>query len=93
MKEAELRKHADCSRCKKKIGEFRLPIFTALRAQDYILDLPAIQRQLGPGLMLDAVRVMHTGPDDDMAIPGSEANDLTLCAHCRFAFYEWLENV
>jgi hypothetical protein len=93
MKEAELRKRANCSRCKKKIGELRLPIFTALRAQDYIVDLPAVQRQQGLGLMIGGFLAMHMGPDEDMAIPGSEANDLTLCAHCRFAFYEWLENV
>lgn len=92
MKEAELRKHANCSRCKKKLGESSLPIFSVVRVQHWIIDLFAVQRQTGLGQMLGDGLAMHMGPDDDLAIQDGESADITLCASCRAGFLEWLED-
>ena len=54
MKEAELRRRANCSRCKKKIGESGSPVFAVVRQQDYIVNMAAVQRQTGLGLILGA---------------------------------------
>lgn len=54
MKEAELRKRANCSRCKKKLGESGSPVFAVVRQQDYIVNMAAVQRQTGLGLILGA---------------------------------------
>ena len=98
MKEAELRKHANCSRCKKKIGESGYPVFAVLRQKNYIINVAAVQRQTGLGLMpghlaVGAGLAMHMGPDEDLAIEVPEAVDLTLCALCRAHFEEWLDEV
>lgn len=93
MKEAELRKRATCSRCAKKVGECGSPVFAVVRQQDYIVNLAAVQRQSGLGQMLGGALAMHMGPDEDMATPAPDEVDLTLCAQCRIAFEEWLEDV
>lgn len=90
MKEAELRKRAQCSRCKKKIGESGI-LFATLLQRDYVIDINAAQRQTGLGLMLGAGLAMHMGPDEDLAIEAPDAVDLTLCALCRAHFEEWLD--
>lgn len=89
MKEAELRKRAQCSRCKKKIGAAGL-VFATLLQRDYVIDINAAQRQTGLGLKLGAGLAMHMGPDEDLAIEVPEAVDFTLCATCRAQFEEWL---
>lgn len=91
MKESELRRRAKCSRCKQTLGHSGLPIFAVVRHQDYGVDIAAIQRQQGLGMMIGAELAMHMGPDEDLAkVVGNEA-DLTLCASCRLDFMEWLE--
>ena len=92
MKEPELRRRAACSRCQHPIGAAGSPLFAVLRQQDYILDLNAIQRQTGLGMMIGGALAMHMGPDADMAYPAPDEADLTLCALCRAAFEEWLES-
>ena len=92
MNESELRTHANCSRCAKKIGESGI-LFATLLQRDYILNASAIRRQTGLGLMLGAGLAMHMGPDEDLTIEAPEAVDLTLCAICRAEFEEWLDEV
>lgn len=92
MKEAELRKRANCSRCKKKLGESGL-IFSTLLQRDFVIDINAAQRQTGLGLILGAGLAMHMGPDEDLAIEAPEPVDLTLCALCVAQFEEWLDEV
>ena len=92
MKEPELRRRAICSRCEHPIGAAGSPLFAVLRQQDYILDLAAIQRQTGLGMMIGGALAMHMGPDEDMASPAPDEADMTLCALCRAAFEEWLES-
>ena len=92
MKEPELRRRAICSRCQHPIGAAGIPVFAVVRRQDYILNLNAIQRQTGLGLAFGGTLAMHMGPDADMASPAPDEADLTLCALCRAAFEEWLED-
>lgn len=92
MKEAELRKRATCSRCAEKLGDPG-PVFSVLRQQDYIINLGAVHRQTALGIAFSAAIALHMGPDEDMATPARDEVDLTLCALCRVAFLEWLQNV
>ncbi|HCZ48409.1 MAG TPA: hypothetical protein DCZ11_05345 [Gammaproteobacteria bacterium] len=91
MKEAELRRRANCSRCKKKIGESGSPVFAVVRQQDYIVNMAAVQRQTGLGLILGAGLAATMGPGEDMATATPEVVDLTLCALCLAQFEEWLD--
>lgn len=91
MKQSELSRLANCSRCKQPIGHSVLPIFTVVRHQDYGVDLAAVRSQQGLGMMVGSVLAMHMGPDEDMAKAVGDEADLTLCANCRVSFLEWLE--
>ena len=93
MKEAELRKRATCSRCAKLLGTSGSPVFAVLRQQDYVINLGAVHRQTAIGIAFSAAIALHMGPDEDMATPARDEVDLTLCALCRVAFLEWLQNV
>lgn len=68
MKEKELRELATCRVCKKKIGETKLPILWKLKAERHGLDLHALQRQQGLGMMLGGHGglAMAMGADEDM---------------------------
>ena len=68
-----------------------------------ICDLDAIAKAIGresalAGRDYAALRTVHCvdwadmGPDEDMAAPAADENDLALCALCRAAFEEWLED-
>lgn len=92
MKEPELRRRATCSRCQHPIGAAGIPVFAVVRHQEYIINIAAVQRQQGLGMMLGGTIAMHMGPDEDMAAPAADENDLTLCALCRASFQEWLQD-
>ncbi|MGM3021142.1 hypothetical protein ACS2UM_27240, partial [Bacillus cereus group sp. BC317] len=63
MKEAELRQHATCSLCHKPIGHTRLPLFWKVTVERFGVDLQAVQRQHGLGLMIGAPLASVMGPD------------------------------
>lgn len=83
MNEDELRKHATCDLCKKRIGHTGLPLFWRVRIERFGIDLAAVKRQDGLGAFLgnsQLARVM--GDDPVMAKPAMEAKTLTLCETC-----------
>lgn len=82
MKEAELRKHATCSLCRKPIGHTRLPLFWKVTVERFGIDLLAVQRQQGLGLMIGAPLAAVMGPDETMARPVMEPKVLTVCETC-----------
>lgn len=82
MKERELREHAICSLCERKIGHTGLPLFWRGTVERFGIDAGAVQRQHGLGLMLGAPLAMIMGPDEDMAEPIMEPVRLTVCETC-----------
>lgn len=82
MKERELRQHATCSLCEKKIGHTGLPLFWTVKIERFGIDLAAAQRQQGLGLMIGAALAMHMGPDEDVAKPVMEPVTITVCETC-----------
>lgn len=82
MKEAELRTHATCSLCRNPIGHTRLPLFWKVTIERFGIDLQAVQRQHGLGLMIGAPLAAVMGPDETMARPVMEPKVLTVCETC-----------
>lgn len=82
MKERELRKHAICSLCDKKIGHTGVPLFWRVTVERFGIDLQAVQRQQGLGLMLGGLLAQAMGPDEELASPVMEPTVLTVCEAC-----------
>jgi len=92
MRESELRKHAECSCCKRKIGHTGLPMFWTASIKHHGLKIDALQRQMGLTMMLggSAVLAGAMGPDEDMT-QELESKDVTLCEECAMPLIELLE--
>jgi len=85
MKEKELRKHATCSLCGKKIGRTGLPMFWTVTAKRWDLDMDAIRRQQGLAMMLGHAGLAQAmGPDEDMAKMIYKA-EITVCEDCAIS--------
>lgn len=82
MKERELRQHATCSLCNKAIGRSGLPLFWRVKIERFGLDIAALQRQQGLGMMIGGPLAMIMGPDDDLAKPMMDPVTLTVCETC-----------
>lgn len=82
MKEQELRQHATCSLCRKKILEDGIPFFYRVTIEQFEIDLQAVRRKSGLGMMLNGYLAQVMGPDEDMAKPVNEINTLAVCAMC-----------
>lgn len=84
MKEKELRAHATCSLCRKKIGESDLPLFYRLTIERFGVKLDAVRRQAGLEMLLNGhvglAQIM--GPDEEMAMPLMEKLTLVVCETC-----------
>ena len=87
MKEKELRSHAMCSLCKKKVLESGLPFFYRLRIERFGVDVNAVKRQTGLTMMLGghAGLALAMGTDEEMAIPLMDALVLVVCVTCSVA--------
>ena len=87
MKERELRTHAVCSLCRKKIGESGLPLFYRLTLERFGVKLDAVRRQGGLEMMLGGhVHIAQAlGPDEDMAMPVMDTLVLVVCESCSLA--------
>jgi hypothetical protein len=91
MKEKELREHAICSRCKKKIGHLGMPLFWTVNITRYGIKVGAIRRQAGLEMMLGNVALAQViGPNEEMTEVMDSA-DLTLCEDCAMSVLELLE--
>ena len=82
MKEAELRKYATCSLCHCKILQAGIPLFWRVTIERFGIDLRAMQRQIGLGMMLNPQLAMVMGPDEDLAGPMMDKVVLTVCEEC-----------
>ena len=84
MKERELRAHAVCSLCRKKIGESGVPLFYRVTLERFGVKLDAVRRQTGLEMMLNGhVAIAQAmGPDEDMAVPVMEKVVLVVCESC-----------
>lgn len=82
MKESELRQHATCSLCSRKIGHTGVPLFWTATVTRFGLDAQAIQRQIGLGMMLSPALAGVMGPDEDMAKPVMDPVTITVCESC-----------
>ena len=81
MKEKQLRNHAECNYCGRKIGECGIPAFFVLESKLYAIDLHATTRQTGLGMQLNPLLAMHMGPDEDLAIE-KQKEKTTMCFNC-----------
>lgn len=83
MKERELREHADCDFCNRKIWHTGLPLFWRLKVDRFGINLRAAQRQDHmAGFLGSSVLAAVMGPDEDMAKPMMETATLTMCETC-----------
>ena len=83
MKEKELRKHAQCGVCKKKIGHAGLPMFWIVRIERHGITVDAVQRQDGLAAMLGSSAIASVmGTDDEMTRPLMEPLTVTVCEPC-----------
>lgn len=81
MKERELREHADCDYCTRPIGACGLPGFHVVEVKSYSLDLAALQRQQGLGMMIPPALAMVMGPDEELA-KEFQSVKTTMCWKC-----------
>lgn len=89
MKEKELRKHAVCDLCSKKIGESNMPIFYVITLKTYGIDLATTQRAQGLGLMIGAQLAQVMGPDEELAKEMSSTTT-TVCFSCNEQLYKFM---
>lgn len=83
MKEAELRKHCDCSICGKKIMHAGLPLFWRVTVERFGVDTGAVRRQAGLAMMLGSPALASVmGSDEEMARPVMDPKVLTVCEVC-----------
>ena len=87
MKENELRGHATCSLCNRRIGACGVPIFYRVRIDGFGLDLNELQRQQGLTMQLGGAAALAAvmGPDKDMAQPLGDTAELTVCQDCALS--------
>lgn len=84
MKEKELREVSTCGICGKKIGACGIPIFYRVRIETHVIDMAAVQRQQGLGMMLGGNGMLAAvmGPDEQMTKQPFKPAELTVCGAC-----------
>jgi hypothetical protein len=83
MKEAELRKHATCSLCRKSIGHTGLPLFWRVTVERFGVDLAAARRVDGFAAFVGSKALAAVmGDDPDLASPVMDPATLTVCETC-----------
>lgn len=84
MKEKELRENSKCSFCGKGVATAGI-LFWRIKIERFGLDLQALQRQQGLGMMLGGHGglAMVMGPDEDMAQSLIDPVTLIVCQACE----------
>lgn len=83
MKEKELREIANCALCGKPFGHTGLPLFYRVTIERFKVDMGAVDRQQGLGMMLgNASLASVMGTNEDMAESIMEPIKITVCEHC-----------
>lgn len=83
MKEKELRELTTCAVCGNKILACGVPMFYRVTIERFGLNMPALQRQQGLGLMLGGPLAAIMGPDEDLAIPMMDPKKIAICEGCN----------
>ena len=83
MKEEELRGIATCKLGGEKIGKAGVPMFWRVKLERYMLNIDALKRQQGLGMMLGGhgALAMVMGVNEDMAETFSSV-EITVCETC-----------
>lgn len=83
LKEKELRALATCNRCHRKVGQWNLPIFWKVTLERHVVDVRAVQRQQGLGLLLGSGALAAVmGPNDNMTAVIADEITITICDDC-----------
>lgn len=83
MREKELRKHANCSLCKKPIGHTGVPLFFTVVITRHGIKLDAVRRQSGMAMMMGSATLAGImGPDEEMTQIVTGPLTLTVCEAC-----------
>ena len=82
MKEQELRENSYCAMCHKPIASSGIPMFWRVTVEHFGLNMPALQRQHGLGMMLGGTLARAMGPDEDLAEPVIDPVKLPICENC-----------
>jgi len=84
LKEAELREVCVCALCRRKIGQTKMPLFYLVTIERHGLDMRALSRQQGLGMMLGGHGgiAMAMGPDEDMTVVLQEPIRIMVCEDC-----------
>jgi hypothetical protein len=83
MKQAELRKHVDCTHCGQKVLANGVPLFWRVTVERFGVDLNAIRRAAGFEQMLGSPALAAVmGCDEDMAKPMMDTAVITVCDSC-----------
>ena len=94
MKEKELREHATCSICKKKIGHTNLPLFWTVVVERHGINLSAIRRGDALGVYLGSSTLAEVmGTSEEMTETLLGPIKLTVCEVCageNFSLYSLL---
>lgn len=87
MKAQELRAHATCSLCRKKVGDSGIPLFYRLTVERFGVKLDAVYRQTGLEMMLGGHLgiAQAMGPDEEMTIQVMDPLVLVVCEPCSTA--------
>lgn len=84
MKEAELRAHATCNLCGKKVLHTGLPLFWRVKIERFGINKPAVDRLQGMTMFFggNAGLASVMGADEDLASPVMDAKTITVCEDC-----------
>ena len=84
LKERDLRIYATCGHCRRKIGETKLPFFYLVTLERHGIDMQAVQRQQGLGMLLggNGALAMVMGQDADMTVPLMGRATVMICEEC-----------
>lgn len=84
MKERELRKHATCALCNRKVLESGLPLFWTFTVERHGVLVDAVRRQGGLTELLggNAAIAAAMGPDEDMTQRLAGPITLSVCEPC-----------
>lgn len=86
MNESELRKHATCALCRKKILHVGLPLFWRVTVERFGVDVRSMRRLDSLGTMLGSQALASVmGPDDTLAKPMMDPVVLAVCEDCATA--------
>ena len=84
LKEMELRQLAECSGCRRKLGQTAMPlILWKVSLERHMIKQGAIHRQTGLSAMLGNSHLAQVmGPDEDMTSLLSEVGTVMVCEEC-----------